>query len=203
MPENIAVRGLLYGSAYESGPDYRGIWGLYGSYDYFAPEIFKVSSTGLSLGTTGQYLISDKFALQGTCTGGIGFTAAGTSADRHAEREYHYSASPQALLALRLVYDDVAMLDFAANDYFVGGNSGSSNAKGNENIIRAQMSITVRVYERHALGIQFVQSQRDRHFSGIPDPRQSVGALSLFYTFLGDEEFGVVRGESDRRRLKP
>ena len=44
--ENLMTRGLLVGKDYELGPDYRGIYGLYGSYDYIAPQTFRVSSTG-------------------------------------------------------------------------------------------------------------------------------------------------------------
>ncbi len=193
IPENIMVRGMLYGSEYSSGPDYRGIWGLYGSYDYFSPEIFEVSSTAVSLGTTGQYLVSNKFALQGTCMGGIGYTATGTDSNSRQESEYRYGASPQALVALRFIYSDVAMLDLTANDYLISGSNGSAGISGSENILRTQMSLTVRVSGQHAIGISYVQSSRDPRSSGISDARQSVGAMSLYYTFLGDEKFGVVR----------
>jgi hypothetical protein len=43
--ENVLTRGLLVGRPYEHGPDYRGVWGLYGIYDYIAPQTFRVSST--------------------------------------------------------------------------------------------------------------------------------------------------------------
>ena len=36
--ENVLTRGLLVGRAYEAGPDYRGVWGIYGSYDYISPR---------------------------------------------------------------------------------------------------------------------------------------------------------------------
>jgi hypothetical protein len=193
IPESIVVRGLLYGTKYDSGPEYSGIWGLYGSYDYFSPEIFKVSSTALSLGTTGQYLMSDEFALLGTVMGGVGYTATGNKAVEDGVHEYTYGAGPQALVALRLVYRDVAMLDFTANDYLLRANSGSTHSSGSENIVRAQMSLTVRVHGQHAVGLQYVESSRDPRYSGILSVRQTVGALSLFYTYLGDEHFGVVR----------
>lgn len=193
FPESIMVRGLLTGTDYSSGPDYRGIWGLYGTYDYFSPEIFKVSSTALSLGTTGQYLMSDRFALQGSCLGGAGWTAAGTNANQRTDRDYRYSVSPQGLLALRLVCSDVFMLDLEANDYLITGGSGSTPTSGSENIFRAQISLTVRVYDHHALGIQFVESRRSPSFSGVSNALQSVGAVTLFYTYLSDTAFGVVR----------
>jgi len=37
---------------YEVGDRYRGAWGLYGLYDYIAPQTFHVSSTAAALGTT-------------------------------------------------------------------------------------------------------------------------------------------------------
>ena len=53
--ENIFTRGLLAGRDYGSGAaTYRGVWGLYGTYDYVAPQIFRVSSTAFALGTTFQ-----------------------------------------------------------------------------------------------------------------------------------------------------
>jgi hypothetical protein len=45
--ENVMTRGLLKGKAYEIGDDYRGVLGLYGHYDYIAPQLFRVSSTAL------------------------------------------------------------------------------------------------------------------------------------------------------------
>jgi hypothetical protein len=183
----------LYGKDTSSGQDYSGIWGLYGTYDYLSPELFKVSSTALSLGTTWQYLMSDKWATQGTCLGGVGFTAAGENDNGHGDREYRYGVSPQALVGLRLIYGDVAMFGVTVNDYLILGGSGSASTSGGENIMRTQLSLTVRVGGPHAVGLQFIDSRRDRSYAGIPDPRQSVGALTLFYEFLGDEHFGVVR----------
>jgi hypothetical protein len=46
--DDIMIRGFLLGKDYEVGNSYRGIWGLYGGYDYISPQIFRVSSTSLS-----------------------------------------------------------------------------------------------------------------------------------------------------------
>ena len=48
--DNVMIRGLLLGKKYEAGDSYRGIWGLYGGYDYISPHTFRISSTSLSLG---------------------------------------------------------------------------------------------------------------------------------------------------------
>ena len=48
--ENVMLRGLLKGAKTAETSNSRGIWGLYGSYDYISPFLFRVSSTAASLG---------------------------------------------------------------------------------------------------------------------------------------------------------
>ncbi len=191
LPENVSTRGLLVGSKYTWGDDYRGIWGLYGTYDYVSPEVFSVSSTALAVGTTAQWSMSDAIALQGTLLGGVGWTAVGNIADAAEDRNYRYGASPQGLLALRLIFGSVAMFDLSGRDYYVSG-GGSEDLSGGENIFRGQASLTVRVYGHHGLGLQFVATRRNEDFSDLSDALQTVGALSLVYTYLGDKDFGAV-----------
>jgi hypothetical protein len=193
--ENITTRGLLYGTKYSVGDAYRGIWGLYGSYDYISPTIFRVSSTALSLGTTAQWWLSHSVALQGSALGGVGFGAAGTISavgdPVTGERDYHYGVVPQGLLALRLIFGQAAMLDLTGREYYVTG-TGSDNANGSEHIFRGNASFTVRVYGRHGIGVQYVESHRDAFYSNLPDRHQTVGTVSIAYNFLGDINFGAV-----------
>ncbi|MBE0603435.1 MAG: DUF3943 domain-containing protein [Deltaproteobacteria bacterium] len=188
--ENVMTRGLLLGKKYEAGDDYRGVWGLYGSYDYISPQVFRVSSTALSLGTTGQWWLSRAVALQGSALGGIGYGAGGTV---HAteDRDYHYGAVAQGLLAARLIFGDKAMFDITGREYYISG-LGSTRTDGSERIFRGNASFTVSVYKRHALGIQYVRSVRDASSTGIPGTHQTAGTWSLAYNFLGDSRFGAV-----------
>jgi hypothetical protein len=121
--EDIMIRGLLLGKKYEAGSDYRGIFGLYGGYDYISPHIFRVSSTSLSLGTTFQWWLSRAVALQGSALGGVGYAAAG-NVSPEGERDYHYGVAPQGLLALRLILGDRAMFDLTGRAYYVSGMGG-------------------------------------------------------------------------------
>ena len=191
LPESVMTRGLLFGSAYGAGDSYRGIWGLYGSYDYMSPEVFSVSSTAPSLGTTGQYRISDAVTLQGTLLGGMGWTAVGTIADAQTDRDFHYGFSPQGLAALRIIVGDVAMLDIQGREYYIGGLY-SSDQTSKENILRGQVTLTVRVYGHHALGLPFVSSVRNSNFFDAGGGLEEVGAVSLFYTYVTDTDFGAV-----------
>jgi hypothetical protein len=188
--ENIITRGLLLGAPYAAGESYRGVWGLFGTYDYIAPQVFRVSSTALNLGTTAQWWLSRAVALQGTALAGVGYGAAGTI-HGSGERDYHYGATPQGILELRLILGDRAMLNVTAHEYYVSG-LGSTEHRGSENIARGTASFTVRVYDRHAIALKYVASQRDAHYPDLPNTYQSVGTFYLAYTFLGSTGFGAV-----------
>jgi hypothetical protein len=185
--ENLITRGLLLGKKYEAGDDFRGVWGLYGSFDYISPQVFRVSSTALSLGTTGQWWLTRAIALQGSALGGIGYGAGGIVHPIE-ERDYHYGGTAQGLLAARLIFGDKAMLDMRGREYFISG-LGATQTDGSERIFRGIASFTMSVYKRHALGIQYVMSRRD---STITESHQRIGTWSLVYNFLGDSRFGAV-----------
>ncbi len=187
---SIMSRGLLYGTDYDVGNAYRGVWGLYGSFDYISPEVFRVSSTAASLGTTAQWWLMPHVALQYSALGGVGYAAAGTIRGEGL-RNYRYGATPQALLALRLIMGDRAMVDANAREYYVSDLAGTS-PPGDEVIERANAGLTVRVYSQHALGLQVTSTTRDSHVVGIQDQRQTEQIVSVVYTLLGDNNFGVV-----------
>ncbi len=185
--ENIMARGLLVGTRYGAGEAYRGVWGLYGSYDYIAPQIFRISSTALSLGTTAQWWLSKTVALQGTALAGVGYGAGGTIHGL-GERDYHYGLTPQGLPALRLIFGDAASLDLSGRDYYVS-RVASTESRGRENIARAEVSFTWRLYRRHAITLKFVASFRDARYPDLGDRSQDLGTVSVLYTLL-DDTFG-------------
>jgi hypothetical protein len=198
--ENVFSRGLLFGTTYEVGDHYRGIWGLYGTYAYAAPQIFRVSTTGAALGTTGQWWLSRKVALQGTVLAGVGYGGGGlihgggvTKPGPLGEglRDYHYGVVPQETLALRAIFGDRVSIDMTARDFYISG-LGSAESGGSENIVRADVSLTVRVYHLHGITLRYAQSRRDGYCTNQPGSHQTVGTLSISYTLLGQKRFGAV-----------
>ena len=189
--ENIMARGLLYGTDYEVGDTDRGIWGLYGSYDYISPQIFRVSSAAASLGTTAQWWMMPYVALQYSVLGGVGYGAAGTLSGP-GNRDYRYGATPQGLLALRLIFGDRVMVDMNEREYYISDIFGTS-PDGHELIARGNIGITVRVYGQHAIGFQFTGTTRDSHDVGAADRHQTEEIASIVYTLLGDDNFGAVK----------
>lgn len=195
--ENLMLRGMLFGRRYEAGRDFRGIWGLYGSYDYISPYLFRVSSTAVSLGTTGQYWVAPGIALQGSVLGGVGFGAAGTQIVTNdawkagITRDYHYGVTPQGLVSAALHCGDRTILDVTSRGYYVSGH-GSDDISGSETIFRTNAGVTVRVWGRHALGAQFTESWRIAKHNNIPTRSQSEGTITLVYTYLGNARLGAV-----------
>jgi hypothetical protein len=162
--ENVMIRGLLIGRKTADRARSRGIWGLYGSYDYISPYSFRVSSTAVSLGTTRQYWLIPGLALQGSMLGGVGYGAAGSTTvipstpTNAAIRDYHFGVTPQALLAVRLIAGDRATLDVAARS-----------------ITSAVSGQTTRAGRRRSLaptrGLPFASSAAMRSASGTCRPR--------------------------------
>ncbi|HUP96547.1 MAG TPA: DUF3943 domain-containing protein [Usitatibacter sp.] len=186
--ENVLTRGLLKGKAYEWGEDFRGVLGLYGHYDYIAPQTFRVSSTAVSLGTTAEYRPRPALAFQGTFAAGAGYAAAGTVSSA-AENDFNYGVAPMALAALRAVYKDRLALDLTGREYYVS-RLGAAARGGRENIMRVDAALTWRVYERHGLSIKYLGNRRDARYpdADLTQRRQTVG---FFYTYLGHDRFGV------------
>ncbi len=189
--ENVMTRGLLLGTDYEAGNATRGVWGLYGSYDYIAPQTFRVSSTALSLGTTAQTWLSQSIALQGTALMGVGYAAAGTVRG-NVERDYHYGVAPQALIALRLIVGEKAALDVTAREYFLSRAAAPSDTSGHENITRADVAFTLRLTRHQAITVKYLWNRRDASYADLGDRTQSRGTFGVFYTLLGHDRFGAV-----------
>ena len=196
--ESLLVRGLLIGAKTADTERSRGIWGLYGSYDYISPYLFRVSSTALSIGTTRQYSLTPSVALQGSALAGIGYGAAGSrtviaSTPTSVEiRDYHRGITPQGLLALNVIGGDRAKVSFAAREYYVSGR-GSDDAQGSETIFRGIAGLTLRLFGGHAVGAQYASSRRTARYGKQPNVKLAEGTLTLSYSILGGNGLGAVK----------
>ena len=201
--ENVTVRGLLAGSKYEVGDDFRGVWGVFGNFDYLSPQVFRVSTTAVSMGTVFQWWLSPNVALQTTALAGLGLGAAGTVGDRD-ERDYHYGLTPQSLLGFRVIFGDRAMLEATGRQYYVAGTSSNGHTKvdtrnfGQEVIVRASAGFTVRLWGPHALSLQYLISSRHTGSPSLNDRHQLLETVTLAYNFLGHTRFGATEWRPDR-----
>jgi hypothetical protein len=198
--ESVFSRGLLYGDGYASGRNYRGLWGLYGLYDYAAPNIFRVSSVAGALGTTGQWWLSQHVALQQTALLGVGYAAGGVIHGAgvappgplgEGQRNYHYGVAPESVVSLRIILADRAALDATARGYYIS-RLGATESTGSETIERIDLALTLRVYRQHGIIVRYRVSNRDGRYIGEPSSHQRVATLNIGYSLFGDDDLGAV-----------
>jgi hypothetical protein len=189
--ENVMSRGLLLGTDYALGDAYRGVWGLYGTYDYIAPQIFRVSNSGLALGTTMQWWLTRDVALQGTALAGGGYGSAGTARGGDDNTDYRSGITAHGLVALRLNFGDRVSFDVTTRQYRVTDHV-TDDDEGHEEILRADASITWRIYNLHGVTVKYVFSDRDASYPNADGIDQDVGAVSIGYAYLGQTRSGSV-----------
>jgi len=187
--ESLMTRGLIAGRDYAAGGG-RGVWGLYGVYDYHAPEIFRVSTTAASFGTSVQFGGPSALTFQATALGGVGYGAA-HPIHRTDDRDYHYGLAPQATAAIRLVAGNRVSFDLAAREYWVS-NVGAFDTSGDDIILRAESSLGVRLSKRNAISVRYLLFRRDATYGSQPKQSQERRTFAVFYTLLGPQYFGAV-----------
>ncbi len=188
--EQLSTRGMLYGTDYAVTDSYRGIWGLYANYDYLAPQIFHISTTSLSLGTTGQWWATKSIAVQGTAQAGMGYTAvSSTTRSLGDDSEYHYGTAARFAVALRVIVGDRASADVSARLVTVGriGN----RIAGRDDIARVDTNFTYRLLGRHAIGANHLWSHRSASYPVAGQRRQTLSTVGVYYTLLSSDGFGA------------
>jgi hypothetical protein len=186
--EHLSTRGLIAGSDYGAGR-LGGIWGLYGTYDFFSPDDFRFSSTAASFGTTLQAPIAGALVLQSSGLVGGGYVATHTEGQPN---NFHYGVAPQALVNLRLIAGRRAAVDVTAREYFVSGLGGFGTGQ-RDLIFVGDVWLAVRVHRRHGLALTYQRAGRSSHYLELPDQTRARSTVGVFYTFLGSGGFGAVR----------
>jgi hypothetical protein len=188
--ENLASRGMLFGTTYGAGTTLRGIAGLYGSYDYLSPQLFRVASTGLSLGSNVQWWLADGLALQGHASAGIGYTATGTVRPSSGQ-QYDYGFAPQATLTLRLISGDKLAFDLSSQEFF-DVKLASPLTGGSDRVFRGEASVTYRFSGPHAVSLKYTSSRRRFSFPDVVETKQRRDTVGLYYTYQPRRGMGAV-----------
>jgi hypothetical protein len=190
--EQLSTRGLIAGGDYGGTGAMAGIWGLYGTYDYFTPDDFRLSTTAFAFGTTLQAGRTGGLTLQGSALAGAGYAAARALTDGDGgNADYHYGVTPQAVGNLRLIAGRRAALDMTAREYFISG-VGGFGARQRDLIFVGDASLAVRVVGRHALGLTYQRAGRSTELFDAPDRSEARSRVGIFYTLLGSGGFGAV-----------
>ena len=188
--ENLTSNGMLLGDHFALGANLRGIAGVYGGYEYLAPQVFRVSTTSLSVGTNLQWWAGERLAIQAGLTGGIGYAAASSTQRNADSAEYHYGMAPRGALTLRLIDDERLALDVGARIVSLGRIA--NRRAGRDDVSRVESALTWRITGPHAIGISYVWSHRSAAFPPAVQQRQTLGQVGIYYTLLGRQDFGAV-----------
>jgi hypothetical protein len=184
----LMVRGLLKARDFGGGTS-RGFWGLWGLYDMTTIQPFRVSTSGLGFGTTGQWAASNGLALQGTAILGTGFGAAGAREASVLTPDYHYGLGSVAILEARIIAADRGAVRVAARQYYVGGLV-SPESKGSESISYQTFGATLRVIGRHAVGLEVTRAKRWAGFPDRADTYNSFAQAIAYYAIVSDKTMG-------------
>ena len=187
--ESVTSHGLLAGKAYDAGENGRGVWGVFGVYDYISPDLFRVSTTALSVGTTVQWWSPRGIGFQTTAHGGVGWAAAQTLED---DGDYHYGIAPQGAFAMRVTGWDRISLDASARGYLVS-DIGGYPTSANDVIVRGDAAAGLRIAGRHAVSVRYLFNQRVAALPDLTTTRQRRETIGIFYTLLGPHGFGASR----------
>jgi hypothetical protein len=188
--ESLTSRGLLFGAPYSPGRNLRGIAGVYGSYDYLSPQLFRIASTGLTLGSNLQWWLAEGLALQGHASAGIGYTSSGTI-HPSSGGQYNYGFAPQTALALRLICGDRLAVDLGTRAFF-DGKVANPDTGGSDRVLRGDASVTYRVHGPHALTLKYITSRRRFSFPKVVETQQRYDSVGLYYSYQPSRGMGAV-----------
>ena len=191
--ENLTSNGMLLGDHYALGDRVRGIAGVYGGYEYLAPQVFRVSTTSVSLGTTLQWWATEQVRDPG---------------GRLRRRRLRGSKLDPAQRRLDRVplRHGAARGDEPAADRWRPGVAGrrrrascrcgriANRRAGRDDISRVESALTWRIAGPHAIGVSYVWSHRSAAFRGGVDQRQTLGQFGVYYTLLGPAGLRCRRG---------
>lgn len=190
---NIFIRGLLWGSRFGS----RGVWGLFGDYDYAAPAIIRASAVSLGPGLVVQGTPLPHLYLQfGGVLGGSPFAAAGQLLNVSPDegRDYHVGPGIHSVLELRLIRPHWFSIDLVARNWVVFG-AYVEPLGGVESINYLTLGATIPVWKWLGVGLESTLSDRRAHFAGVGDVHDTGLTLRLTMSVLSEPHFGV---EGDR-----
>ena len=176
--DRLTSRGVLFGRDYAAG---RGIWGVYGSYDYFAPDVFRFATTSVALGTSATVGKSDVVSIHGTGLLGIGYAGVQTATSAH-DRDIRYGLAPKALVNIGLFAADRVSVDLTARDYLLDRSSPSGRRR--DVVRRADATLAIRLFGGHGVGVHYAFSRHIErsHSPTISSSHRTVGA---FYAWSG------------------
>jgi len=176
---SLIVRGLLLGETLgEDGES--GLWGLFTSYDFIAPEVFRVQGFGLGPGI--MYVKQwDWFTLYSNGLVEVLPWSGGGSTEPLGVRDYHYGPGGDIELEFRGHFSDRVIVRLEGRAYWI---TGAYTRGQSENILYGKLETTVRIWDIHGVSAVLDWSHRQAQYFNQPDIWMRASAFSLYYTLM-------------------
>jgi hypothetical protein len=167
-----------------------GLWGLFTSYDFIAPEVFRVQGWGLGPGIS----LAKRwgwFEQHATMVAEILPWAGGGTTQALGVRDYHYGPGANAVVELRSHITDHWTIRLEGRQYWISGMYSSGQS---ENISFARASTTIRVYKAHGVSAVVLGLLHD--FAGVVTMRAwPLLAMSILAACSNDMTVYVRGGD--------
>lgn len=189
---SVFVRGLLVGAQFGQGKT-RGLWGVFGQYDFAEAQLVRMSSVGFGLGTSFQTVLPANFTFQlSTVLSGVPMALAGSlGLQEGLVRDYHIGPGGQAVVEARLIWNDRAWLRVAGRTWFTAGLY--VGAAGWESISYLTAGPLVRLWGPIAVGGDVVMALRRAKFDDDLFDRSVTGAtVRVTLNWVSGESLGAV-----------
>jgi hypothetical protein len=191
------MRGLLVGDQFGVGPVHstRGLFGLFGQYDFSAAGLVRVSSVAVGPGTSLQARLRDDVVLQlSAVLGGIPFGTVGSlGLDEALARDYHIGAGFQTTLDARVIHTQYGWFRVTARQWFIAGVW--TPPTGWEFLTYLSAEPRIRLAGPIALGAEFSLALRRSYFADDTfDRAVNVATVHVTLSWMNDATFGVVTG---------
>lgn len=189
---DFTVRGLLVGRGFRANR-FHGLYGLFGSYEYVAPQLFRASSVNVGAGSLAHYDFSDETALELTAIGSaIPFGAGGLvrASDATGGRDYHVGPGVHLEGELSLANERFGFLNVGLRRWNLFGGLYTQPA-GHDAITYVHANVFVRTGRHLLVGLELVRALRDSRFDSL-EVNQALTQLRLTLSWLLTGELGIV-----------
>lgn len=189
---DFTVRGLLWGRGYRLGP-LHGLAGVFGSYEYVAPRIFRASSVNVGGGSIAHVDVGKQTAIELTAVvSGIPFGAGGVvqQSEVVGGRDYHVGPGVHLEAEAGLADERFGFLTIGVRRWNLFGGVYTQPA-GHDAITYMHLNAFVRTGHDALVGLEFVRALRDSRFNDI-DVNQALTQVRLVVCWLFSGGLGIV-----------
>ncbi len=179
----LDMRGMLYGGWLSQG-SLRGVYGLYGMYDYMNPDRVRVSAIGIGPGIATETALGERSFLRATAVVGlVPWGAAGGSNESETMRDYQRGPGLAEILELELGRRGWGEIRATSRAWQIDG---TQTGDGREFVSTHTLGGRLAITRNHALGVEGTLSLRDSRFA-LMEATDETLEFRLFYALTSSD----------------